>query len=190
MGDVRQDAPGHSLDMRQASLARVHGRLYVAERGAPPVVLLSREALADAVNLLLARHPGGIDYPALTAAGVLLFHRSQLTGPPEGVPEFVAAVRLLGPVYARRRKDVPPALRVFFKDRQDPWEGFSVETAFTTDAWVWWELYKPPARRYLDSDDVDDLLTDEGGRARPALKQPEPHVGDRSHRPPYPVPNV
>ncbi|MEV5516365.1 CHAT domain-containing protein [Streptomyces flaveolus] len=124
-------------------------------------VLLSRDALEDAVHLLLARRPGGTDHAALAAAGTLFLYRSQLIGGSKGTVEFVAAVHLLGPLHAQWPEAVPPQLRHYLELEHaladEVREAFSQETGFTTRAWIWWELCKPFAGRYTESQDLGDL---------------------------------
>ncbi|MFE2969186.1 CHAT domain-containing protein [Streptomyces sp. NPDC059340] len=143
--------------MRESMLRKVVARVRAAEAGAGADHVLSGEALTEAVRLLAHRQGPGIDLDALTACGLLFFHRSRVQHPERRIVEVVAAGQLLGPVHVHRPSVVPALVRSLYEGGIDPWEYFSTETGFTTDPEVWWALHLEPAARHLESGDLAEL---------------------------------
>jgi CHAT domain-containing protein/tetratricopeptide (TPR) repeat protein len=148
--------PAAENPARDDLLARVAARLGMAQTSGQAGFATTDDALADVVELLLARRPG-VDTPVLWAAGWTFFVRHTESPDRDArLVNFVAACQLLGPVHATGLRSVPTAVSRFYEDN-DPGEYFSADTGFVTDAHVWRELARAYVGRYLDHQDVPAL---------------------------------
>lgn len=143
--------------MRERLLTEVMARIAAAQSGADTSDLMSERALAEVVELLSSRHRGEADLPVLRAAGLLFHYRALRCAPETRLVQVAAACELLGPVYAVDPALTPWQVRAFYDGGRDPCEAFSVQTGFTTDPVVWWELARQRVARCPDVGDSDDL---------------------------------